>query len=151
MKYRAIFSVCKLVRERLVTYEADSDRVSSPEVAAQVVRCLTRRSPTEWMVALYLDARFRLIGCSVIARGGSGACGVLPRDIFRPAFAHNASSMLLAHNHPSGDPEPSQPDKEFSAIVRAAGEMVGIPLVDSIVVTDHRHVSMAERLNWGSS
>ncbi len=146
--YKAVFSTCRLVRERTVTYQADSACVRSPAVAAQIVRSLTRRSPTEWLVALYLNAENKLCGCSIVARGGRSGCAVTPADVFRPAVACAAVGLIIAHNHPSGCCEPSEADRHFSRCVRHAGEALGIVLLDSLVVTDATEYSCADK-EWG--
>ena len=89
----------------------------------------------EEMWVLSLDGRQGLCGAKRVAQGGLHGCAVAARDILRAALAHGASSMVLIHNHPSGDPTPSAEDIAMTRVVAAAAEVVGTPLADHVIVT----------------
>jgi DNA repair protein RadC len=93
---------------------------------------------------LLLDARHRLIGTSLVTRGTADTSLVHAREVFREAVREGASAVILVHNHPSGDPRPSPEDRTVTRQLSEAGNVVGIPVLDHIIVGDGRYVSMAE-------
>ncbi len=92
---------------------------------------------------LMLDARARPIGSECIARGTLTACLVHPREVFAPALRRRAAQIVVVHNHPSGDPEPSAEDVELTERLVEAGDLLGIPVVDHLVVARGGHRSLA--------
>ena len=89
----------------------------------------------EHFMVLALNARGRVIGYKVIATGTANACLVHPREVFRTAIALGAVTVIVAHNHPSGEADPSPDDRALTQRLIASGELVGIPVVDSIIIT----------------
>ncbi len=85
-----------------------------------------------WLLAL--DGRNGLKSAQRIAQGGLHGCALTPRDVLRPAVRDAASAFVLVHNHPSGDPSPSPEDVEMTRAVADAGDVVGIPLLDHVVI-----------------
>ncbi len=103
------------------------------DVIAYLKAKLTPLSHEElWVVSL--DGRNSLRGCRRVAQGGLHSCSIEARDIFRAAIADAASAVVVAHNHPSGDPLPSREDLAMTRAVISASEVVGIPLVDHIIL-----------------
>ena len=102
-----------------------------------------RHQRQELAVAVMVDTRGRLLGEEVISRGSVNLTVVSPREIFLKALEYKAVSVILIHNHPSGDPDPSEEDIRLTRQVRDAGNMIGIPLLDHIIIGDRRAVSMA--------
>ncbi len=98
----------------------------------------------EVFVVLALDARMRLIDAIEVAVGVLDGVVVHPREVFRPLIRRGAAAAILVHNHPSGDPTPSDADREVTRRLRAVGDLVGIPVVDHIVVGGDRFASIAE-------
>lgn len=141
-----------LVREEAAVYDAsgDPENLSNPDrIAAVLWERIFEAEPRECMVAVYLDIRNRLIGWTVAYSGGLGRCVVEPRGILVPALLANAAGIVLAHNHPSGDPSPSPDDLAFTRRVADAAETIGIRLHDSLVVADAaRWVSLQQRGGW---
>jgi DNA repair protein RadC len=85
-----------------------------------------------WLLSL--DGKYGLKTARRIAQGGLHGCALLTRDVLSPALRDGASAIVLVHNHPSGDPTPSPEDIAMTRAVRAAGELVGVPLIDHVVV-----------------
>lgn len=83
---------------------------------------------------LCLDGRSGLKASSRIAQGGLHGCALTARDVLAPAVKHGASAILLVHNHPSGDPQPSPDDVEMTLHVAKCAELIGIPLLDHVVI-----------------
>lgn len=94
-----------------------------------------RHSSREQFVALYLNARHELIHQEIISIGTLTRSLVHPREVFHPAIAHLAASILVAHNHPSGDLTPSDDDLATTKKLVDAGDLLGIPLLDHLILT----------------
>src|SRR5574338_15618 len=104
-----------------------------------------REDAREHFVALYLDGRHRPIAHQVVSVGTASASLVHPREVFQPAVLIGACALLVAHNHPSGDPTPSAEDREITRRLVDAGALLGIPLLDSLVWTRAgAHLSLRE-------
>lgn len=95
--------------------------------------------------ALYLDTQNRVLSERRVTVGLLNSSLVHPREVFAPAIAHAAASVVLAHNHPSGDPDPSPEDLEVTWQLVESGRLLGIPVRDHIVIGDGRYVSLLER------
>lgn len=98
----------------------------------------------EEMVVLALDTRMRLMRKDTVYRGTLNTTVIRTAELFRPAMAVNACSIVLAHNHPSGDPTPSPEDVAVTRVVYAAGQLLDIELVDHVVVGDGNYRSLKE-------
>lgn len=107
-----------------------------------------RDLPCEEIHVLYLNNRNKIVGHEMIARGGVDGAAVNPRDVFRGAVAANSCAIILGHNHPSGDPRPSVDDIKMTRSVIKAGELLGVPLLDHVIVCPEEgtHSSIVEKL-----
>ena len=85
---------------------------------------------------MHFSTKHRLIGVHVVSVGTLDAALVSPRDTFKAAFLSNAAALVIAHNHPSGDPTPSGEDRALCERLRQAGELLGVTLLDFVIVTD---------------
>ena len=104
-----------------------------------------RRSHRERFIALYLDARHRILLRRTVSVGTLTASLVHPREVFAPALRCRAAALVAVHNHPSGDPEPSPEDIALTDRLREAGRIIGIELLDHVVVGRDGYVSFRER------
>ena len=102
-----------------------------------------RLDQEEFLIAI-LDTKLCVRRVVRITRGTLDASLVHPREVFRPAIADCASAILLIHNHPSGDCTPSRQDREVTARLKQAGELLGINVIDHVIVGDSKAVSLAE-------
>jgi DNA repair protein RadC len=100
---------------------------------------------SEELHALFLDRRHRVLAYREISRGNEAHTIVDPRQVFREALLHRASAVIVAHNHPSGDPNPSGADVDVSLRLQQAGRLLGVELLDHIVVAGGRWSSLRER------
>jgi DNA repair protein RadC len=91
-----------------------------------------------------VDIRNGLLDVVEVARGTVHGVEVHPREVFRPLIRMAAAGGVLAHNHPSGDPTPSPEDVALTRRLRAAGELLGMPIIDHVVISEGRHCSIAE-------
>jgi DNA repair protein RadC len=98
----------------------------------------------EVFLVLHLDARHRVVGESRISEGSLSASLVHPREVFRSAIRRGAGSIVLVHNHPSGDPTPSPEDLGITRRLRRAGDLVGIRVVDHVIVGREGYFSFQE-------
>lgn len=98
----------------------------------------------EAMVVFLLNTRLNCIGFNLVSLGTVSETSGHPREILRPAIAAAAHSIAVAHNHPSGAPEPSDADRRFTRRLREACETMSIPLVDHVVVGNGKHFSFRE-------
>jgi DNA repair protein RadC len=104
-----------------------------------------RFSKKETFTGLYLDTRNCLIKEEVISLGNLNTSVVHPREIFNIAIRELANSVIIVHNHPSGNPEPSKDDIDITRILVRAGQLIGIPIIDHIIIGDKNYLSMADR------
>ena len=120
--------------------------MSRPGDVAAVLWNYLKDSDREHFAALLLDAKNQLIGLTTISVGDLSSALVHPREVFKAAILANAASVILAHNHPSGDPTPSPEDVAVSRRLHEAGEILGIALLDHVVIGDGaRFVSLKEK------
>ena len=127
-------------------FKQSEETIHLPEQVYLMVRNRLRYKQQEDFLILALDAKHHVVGRPVlIARGTASSVEVHPRDVFREAIRRNAVAVILVHNHPSSDPEPSQDDKALTARLQKAGEVVGIPVLDHLVVSDSGYVAFSEK------
>lgn len=140
----------ELVCEKVTTYSADINKRLGAEFAEQNALCgafdvaelllnviRTDRNTTEHFYVFCLDTKLKIIGFFDIARGSINSAPVHPREVFQPAIATaKCAAIIVAHNHPSGDPTPSTEDIGITERLVEAGELLGIKVIDHIVVGD---------------
>ncbi len=119
--------------------------IRSPEDAAQRVVPMLRDKPHEVFIVLLLDTKNGLKHEQELTVGTLNASLVHPREVFKLAIDHRAASVIVAHNHPSGNPEPSAEDISVTRQLADAGKVVGIPLQDHLIVAGESFTSLAER------
>ena len=135
----------RLVRETpAADVVATRTHCRSPREAVDLLRPMLEAEEQEVMVALLLDAQHRAIARVEVTRGIVDASLVHPREVFRIAIALGASAVIVAHNHPSGDPAPSVQDREVTAQLVAAGRVLDIPVHDHVIIGAGRYVSFVE-------
>lgn len=98
----------------------------------------------EHLRGLYLNSRYQLVHDEVISVGSLTANVVHPREVFQPAIERSAVAVIIAHNHPSGDLEPTQADREVTNQLRSAGAILGIELLDHLIITRDTYKSLLE-------
>ncbi len=118
---------------------------NSPEAVAEYFMEDLRFRENEVTAAVFLDNRCRMIRYDMLFTGSVAACVVSPREILRKALQYDAVSFILLHNHPSGDPTPSQADLKLTKRLSEAGELVGIRLTDHMIFGDCQYVSLRQR------
>jgi DNA repair protein RadC len=140
-RFVPVFSV-RLVRERAISAEG----YATPADAARLFSRYLDGCDREHFAIAMLTAQNTLIGIHTAHVGALTACIVSPRDVFKVALLANAASVIVAHNHPSGSLEPSSADVHLSRLLRDAGKMMDLPVLDSLVIGfDGAYTSLAER------
>jgi DNA repair protein RadC len=112
------------------------ERILTWDDARLVFNELLKKLPHEEVHAVYVDGKNYILGTAMIAMGGLHGCALTPKDIFRGAIAMNAAALIIAHNHPSGDPTPSPEDIEMTTKVVDGGKLLGIPLLDHLILAN---------------
>lgn len=118
---------------------------NNPETVAEYFYSHYQQSSTEEFVVLILDSKNKLIALETISVGTINSTIVHPREVFKGAIKRSANAIILVHNHPSGDPTPSDEDIRITKRLAEVGEIVGIKVLDHIVVGKNRHISLRER------
>ena len=103
-----------------------------------------RHKDTEYVILVSLDNKGQMLKESLLSHGSVRMSLISPREIFLEALQQKAVNILLVHNHPSGDPTPSNSDLEMTRNVKEVGEMMGIELLDHIIIGDNRYTSFKE-------
>jgi DNA repair protein RadC len=119
--------------------------VRSPEDAAAILLPAFSGADRERCVSALLDTKHRLLRLALVSVGSVDHTFMAPREIFRDALLANATAIVVAHNHPSGDAEPSRDDAAVTRRLARAGELIGVSLLDHLVIGAGRWVSLARR------
>lgn len=118
--------------------------IRTAEDAGAILMDKMRHFETEHFCELLLDTKNHLLGLEVVSVGTIDTSIVHPREVFKPPIRRCAAAVILAHNHPSGDPSPSREDIGITGRLIEAGRILGIEVLDHLVVGDGRYVSMRE-------
>ena len=132
----------ELARRLMRVSNDTAPAVESAEAAAALLRPYLLDKKKEHVVALLLDTRHRLIRLAPIAIGSLSASLVHPRELFKEAIAASAAAVIVAHNHPSGDPQPSEHDLILTKRLVQAGTLLGIEVLDHLIIGGRQSVSL---------
>ena len=119
--------------------------IRDSSTAATVLRPFFAALDREQFLVACLDAKHAIIGVNVVSIGSLSFSIVHPREVFKAAILLNSAAIICAHNHPSGEPEPSSEDRVLTARLRQAGDLIGITVLDHIVLGDDRTFSFADQ------
>jgi DNA repair protein RadC len=119
--------------------------VKNPEGVVKAIRASIQDKAKEHFKLILLNPRNKIIGISTISIGTLNASLVHPREVFKDAIMHSAASVVLAHNHPSGDPEPSEDDLKITKKLVDSGKILGIEVIDHIIIGKNNFCSFKER------
>jgi DNA repair protein RadC len=118
--------------------------IKNPESVVKAIRSGIKDKAKEHFKLILLNPRNKIIGISTISIGTLNASLVHPREVFKDAIVHSAASVVLAHNHPSGDPEPSDDDTKITNKLVELGKILGIEVIDHIVIGKNNFCSFKE-------
>ncbi|MCA1072494.1 DNA repair protein RadC [Clostridium bowmanii] len=138
----------KMVREGSILY--DVRKISSPSEGAELGRRFLEDLDREQLIVCCLDTKNQPLSISTISIGSLNASIVHPRETYKVAILSNAASIILFHNHPSGDTNPSSEDISITKRLKEAGEIIGISLIDHIIIiiiigSDGKYCSLKEK------
>jgi DNA repair protein RadC len=138
-----IYKVALVRESKIHCYET---RVSSSATASALLQKYLDGVDREHFVILMLDRKNRVIGIHTVSVGSLTASVVHPREVYKAAILSNCAALILAHNHPSGDPQPSQEDRVMTKRLVEAGKLLGISVLDHIIIGDggQRYFSFAD-------
>lgn len=118
--------------------------VDKPSLAAELLLPVLGYADKEKAAVIVLDIKHRWLAVDVIAIGAKDPCVFHPREVFKAALHHDGSRVILAHNHPSGDLEPSPEDQSLTEQMIQAGEGLGIPVLDPLIIGNGNFMSLRE-------
>jgi DNA repair protein RadC len=116
--------------------------VKTPDEVVRLVKGRLKGKKREHFLVILLDTRSQLIKISEISIGSLDSSIVHPREVFKEALSASAASVIFAHNHPSGDPEPSEDDVKLTERLANAGEVMGIDVLDHVIIGDKKYLSL---------
>lgn len=136
----------ELVKEEAHKYEVET-RISCPKDIYEVLTkvCRIQCNAEEVFILITLNTKNIITGYFEVHRGTINTSLVHPREVFKRALLNNASNIMVAHNHPSGDPNPSKEDIQITERLKEAGNLLGINLIDHIIVGDDKYISLKEK------
>ena len=102
-------------------------------------------SDREKFYAIHLDAKNKVIGVDMVSQGTMDSSPVHPREVYKPAILNSASSVIFVHAHPSGDSGPSNSDREITGMLKEAGKLIGIGVLDHVIIGNGSYYSFADK------
>ena len=143
-----VLAAIELGRRSVVRSEDGRPQMNSPKAVAAYLLPQFGSGSVEQFGLLLLDTKHRVLRASVLSVGTLDASVVHPREVFREAMAAGAAAIVLFHNHPSGDPEPSDDDVKLTDRIAAAGVLMGIHVMDHVILADNRYYSFREQRRY---
>jgi DNA repair protein RadC len=119
-------------------------RINKPSDAYELVKDELAGSDREMLLSIMLTVRYNLIGVETVSIGSITASTTTPRDIFKSAILANAVAIIICHNHPSGELDPSKNDIEITKQLIAGGELLGIKVLDHLIVSNQGYKSLRD-------
>ncbi|OPY68419.1 MAG: hypothetical protein A4E62_02068 [Syntrophorhabdus sp. PtaU1.Bin002] len=147
-KAAQILACFELARRQDLEGETEDLDIRDPGDVVKVVRAGLRDKAKEHFKLVLLNTRNKVIGVSTISIGTLNASLVHPREVFKEAVVRSASSVILVHNHPSNDLEPSEEDIRITRRMVEAGKIMGIEVLDHIIITRHQFMSLKAQGLW---
>ena len=134
---------CQIVKEKTMAY--DFKTISQPLDAARIIKAYIGNSDRENFVVACLDTKNNITAINTVSIGTINSASAHPREVFKIAILANSASIIIAHNHPSGDPSPGREDIELTKNIVDAGKILGIEVLDHVVIGyDEQYVSFKE-------
>ena len=143
-KFAQLQAVLEMARRHMAERLRRDDALESPQAVREYLKAMLRHEEHEVFGCLFLDSRHRVLAFEALFRGTVDSASVYPRQVVKRALAHNAAALILCHNHPSGNPEPSQSDRVLTRRLKEALGLVDVRVLDHIIVGDGDPLSMME-------
>ena len=133
----------EVIREDMPVY-METKRYTSPQQVFEMFRDLIWETK-EFFLCIHLDGKNRIVCLDRVSVGSLNQSIVHAREVLKAALLSSAAALLLVHNHPSGDPQPSSEDLNITRRLKEAGDLIGIPVLDHIIIGEGQYVSFVER------
>jgi DNA repair protein RadC len=143
-KASQIMAALELGRRLMAEAPQERYQIRSPEDAAHLLTPMIGHKPQENFVVMYLDTRNRVLDHEILYKGSLNTSLVRVSEVFRGAVRRNCASLVVAHNHPSGDPSPSPEDVALTRRLVDAGKLLDVEVLDHLVIGQNRHFSLRE-------
>ena len=143
-KFAQLQAVLEMGRRHLAERVRHDSVLDSPIAVRDYLKALLRHEPHEIFGCLFLDSRHRVLGFEALFQGTIDNATVYPRHVVKRALDYNAAALILCHNHPSGNAEPSLADRKLTKVLQKALELVDVRVLDHIIVGEGDPLSMAE-------
>lgn len=137
-------NIVTIKMEKVKSMLVDNKNIGSPKDVYKIVSEYLDGVDREHLVLLTLDTKNKITSISTICIGSLNVSVVHPREVFKPAILSNAASIILAHNHPSGDTTPSKEDISITRRIKDGGDLLGIKLLDHLIIGDD-YTSLKEK------
>lgn len=144
-KAAALLAAFELGRRAHGPLPTERYTIRAPEDAARLLAPQMRHLDREHFRAILLNTKHEVLAVVEVAVGNLDSAPIHPREVFKEAVRRSAAAVIVAHNHPSGTPEPSGDDLAITERLRAAGRIVGIDVLDHLIIGHGRYVSLRER------
>lgn len=137
----------KVVKESGGRYNLNNKIIDSPKKASEIFNEVfdMNNKAEEVLSLMTLNTKLEVTGMFIVSQGSINESIVHPREVFKRALLQNAAKIILAHNHPSGNPNPSKADVDITLRLHEAGKILGINLIDHIIIGDKNFISLQEK------
>ena len=143
-KAATVLAALEIGRRIASARPVDKIHFSSPQDGAVYLMPRLRYAAKEQFLVILLNNKNRVLGMELVSEGSLSSSVVHPREVFKPAILQHAACVVLAHNHPSGDPQPSAQDKEITKMLAHAGAVLDVPVLDHLIIGDGTYYSFRE-------
>ncbi|MDZ5736698.1 RadC family protein [Pseudomonas asiatica] len=144
VRYSQLQALLEIGRRHLATSIERESAMDSPATVRRYLKAMLRHEVSEVFGCLFLDTKHRPLAFEILFRGSIDRASVYPREVVRRALLHNAAALILCHNHPSGNSEPSQDDVHLTLSLKRGLALIDVRVLDHIIIGDGEPLSMVE-------
>ncbi|MBT9235628.1 RadC family protein [Pseudomonas inefficax] len=144
VRYSQLQALLEIGRRHLATSIERESAMDSPATVRRYLKAMLRHEVSEVFGCLFLDTKHRPLAFEILFRGTIDRANVYPREVVRRALLHNAAALILCHNHPSGNSEPSQDDVHLTLSLKRGLALIDVRVLDHIIIGDGEPLSMVE-------
>ncbi len=143
-KYAQLQAVNELAKRAIQQQLQTGDALTSPKHAIEYLRHTLQNKQEETLLAIFLDNQNRVLAIETLSKGTVDQASIHPRQLVERVLAHHAKSIILAHNHPSGDPTPSQQDRDITDQTRKLLKMIDVQLLDHLIIGHGQYYAFSQ-------
>ncbi|AZZ79042.1 MULTISPECIES: RadC family protein [Pseudomonas] len=143
-KFAQLQAAQEMNRRHLAEKSRQKPALENPQVVRDYLKAMLRHEPHEVFGCLFLDSKHQVLNFEILFRGSIDNTSVHPREVVKRCLANNAAALILCHNHPSGNTDPSQADRLLTKRLQKALELIDVRVLDHFIVGDGEPLSMAE-------